>query len=755
MGLAHGIVLCLAYILGLLSTGVWWGGWLVLILGIGCAVVIPRCWRTAPRARIWLIAGIVGFLASLYFQVRVPQPTAHDVSKLIPPDGNNRELTVQVQGQVESSPRLTRSQKVQFWLEVQQVQVRVGDNNRSPSRSVTGKLYVTVPLLQATGVHVGQQINVLGTLYQPRSAANPGAFDFQKYLAREGCFAGLRGKQVALPETVSGWGWWMVQQRIVRSQIRWLGSPEGPLLSSMVLGSRGVDLPYDLKDQFTRVGLAHALAASGFQTSLILGVVLTLTRRFSGLVQFVLGTLALSIFVGLTGLQPAVLRAALMGFGSLVALLVRRKIKPLGALLVAATLLLLFNPLWIWDLGFQFSFLATLGLLVTVPPLMKRLDWMPSAIASLVAVPIAAYLWTLPLQLYTFGVLSPYTIPVNLVTTPLISILSLGGMVSALAALVWSPAGSAAAWLLKYPTQGLLVVVDWFSQLPGNAYAVGTISALTAIVLYTLLGLTWLQPWWRRKWWLALLVGLGLVIVPAWQARGTLLRVTVLATSGQPVMVIQDAGRTALVNGGGDESTVNFSILPFLQKEGVNELQWAIATESPFPSPGWEKVMNHLPIRLLYAPSPGLKEISSHPSAKRLSSLLPLPTQRAAQMGTIQFRQISIEPAIVEFQVSNQKWLWVGTISPEQQRALLKTGNLPQIQVLWWSGKFLDPALIARLKPEVAIASSKTVHTKTAVYLQSRRIQLFWTGRDGAIEWSPAEGFSTILHPKDNAPSPL
>ncbi|MCL6435420.1 MAG: ComEC/Rec2 family competence protein [Leptolyngbyaceae cyanobacterium HOT.MB2.61] len=753
MALAHGVIGCLAYILGLFSTGVLWGGWLVLSLGIGCAVIIPRCKRTAPRARIWLMAGGVGLLASLYFQLRVPHPTAHDVSKLISTEGNSRGLMVQVQGTVESMPRLTRSQKAQFWLEVQQVQVRAGNTSRDTSRPATGKLYVTVPLLQATGVHPGQQVKIIGSLYQPKPAANPGAFDFQKYLAREGCFAGLRGKQVALPENTSDWGWWMVQQRIVRSQIRWLGSPEGPLLSSMVLGSRGVDLPYDLKEQFTRVGLAHALAASGFQTSLILGVVLALTRRFSGWVQFVLGTLSLGVFVGLTGLQPAVLRAALMGFGGLVALLLKRKIKPLGALLVAATLLLLFNPLWIWDLGFQFSFLATMGLLVTVPPLMKWLDWMPSAIAPLIAVPIAAYLWTLPLQLYTFGVLSPYTIGVNLVTTPLISVLSLGGMVSALAALIWSPAGSAIAWLLKYPTQGLLVVVDWFSQLPGNAYAVGTISALTVIALYTLLGLTWLQPWWRRRWWLALLLGLVMVIVPAWRARATLLRVTVLSTAGQPVMVIQDAGRTAVV-GGGDASTVNFSILPFLQKEGVNELQWAIATESPFPSPGWERVMNHLPVRLLYTPSPGLKEFSN-PSAKPFPSLLPLPTQQPAQVGNVQFRQISLGPATVEFWVSNQKWLWLGAASPEQQRALLKAGNLPQIQVLWWSGKFLHPDLITRLKPVVAIASGNTVHAETATYLQNQGIQLFWTGRDGAISWTPTEGFNTILNPKDNAPSPL
>ncbi|MCZ0902100.1 ComEC/Rec2 family competence protein, partial [Microcoleus sp. HI-ES] len=96
--------------------------------------------------------------------------------------------------------------------------------------------------------------------------------------------------------------------------------------------------------------------------------------------------------------------AALMGFGTLFALVLNRQVKPLGLLLIAATILLLVNPLWIWDLGFQLSFLATLGLIVTTPPLMAKLDWMPPAIASIVVVPIAASVWVLPLLLYVFSV---------------------------------------------------------------------------------------------------------------------------------------------------------------------------------------------------------------------------------------------------------------------------------------------------------------------------------------------------------------
>jgi len=420
------------------------------------------------------------------------------------------------------------------------------------SKGVTGKLYVSVPLHQANGIHPGQAIAVTGSLYKPKPAANPGGFDFQAYLAKEGIFAGLKGRQVKLPEqqTEFKWGWWAVRQRIIRSQIAWLGSPEGPLLSSIVLGHQAVDLPYDIQDQFVQVGLAHAIVASGFKVSLILGLLLAMTRRLSQRVQFSLGTAALITYVGLTGFHPPVLRAAVMGFGALIALVVQRKRKPLGSLLVAATLMLLLNPLWIWDIGFELSFLATLGLMVTVPPLIKRLDWLPPAIASLIAVPITASIWTLPLQLQVFSVVPIYSIVVNILTTPLISIISIGGMLSALAGLIWPLAGSALAWLLYYPIHALIAIVQFFCQLPGNSVAVGRISVLQLSALYGLSCLVWLQPWWQRRWWLAGLVAIGLVLIPVWQTQSSVFRVTVLAATAEPVLVIQDHGQVTLVQFG-------------------------------------------------------------------------------------------------------------------------------------------------------------------------------------------------------------
>ena len=596
MNLTITVIFCVAYVLGLLSTAVTWGGYGVIVLGIAVASIAyfgkrayrnklhPSFWQIKPQ--LWLIAGGIGFLATIYFQVRTPQPGLNDISKFITRNDHQEQT---VRGKVISTPRVTRNQREQFWLEATQLKIA------NVSKSVTGKLYVTVPLLQATGLHEGETILVSGNLYKPRLAANPGGFDFRAYLAEEGSFAGLKGREINVLQTSSNWGWWAIRQRIIRSQARWLNVPEAPLISAMVLGNRVINLPFYISDSFLSVGLAHALAASGFQVTLILGVVLNISQRFSTRVQFCLGITALVVFIGLTGFQPSVLRAVLMGIGGLIGLVLQRKKKPLGLLLLAAVLLLVINPIWIWNLGFEFSFLATLGLVVTVPALMKRLDWLPPAIATLIAVPIAAYVWTLPLQLYKFGLVSPYSIIVNVITTIPLSVISLGAFISAIAALIIPTVGSAIAWLLYYPTHGLIAVIDFFSHLPGSSVAVGTISAIQLITLYVLIVVVCLQKWWRQQWWVAGLVAISLILIPVWQTQASIFRVTIIASGNQPVLIVQDKGKVLLVNSGG-ENKARFTVLPFLQQQGVNQIDWAIATTQS-NNGDWLEIIQRLPVK--------------------------------------------------------------------------------------------------------------------------------------------------------------
>lgn len=746
-------ILCLAYIVGLLFTvfPFPWGGFAVLILGILATLIVPRLWRKGPKPWIWLVAGVVGLAAALYFQARVPRPATNDISR----ETGAMEQLVTVRGTVESMPRLTRTRRAQFWFQVSQLNEVIGkDGPIDLGKQVSGKLYVTAPLLQATGLHPNQRIAVMGRLYKPKLVSNPGGFNFRTYLAQEGAFAGLAGRKVEFLTEEEGpkVGWWAIRQRIIRSHTLGLGVPEGPLVSAMVLGSQSVNfyLPVELKDQFTRIGLAHTLAASGFQVSLILYVVLLLTKGLSVRSQFIAGVIALGIFMALTGPQAPILRAVIMGAAALIAPLLQRKTKPIGSLLLAATFLLLLNPTWIWDLSFQLSFLATLGLLVTVPAIMKRLDWMPPVLAVAIAIPIAASIWTLPLQLYVFKIISPYSIAINILTTPFVTILSIGGFISAVLGVLWPSAGGSVAWLVYYPTHWLISLVEFFYELPGNSVAVGAISQYQLLVLYILIALVSLFRWWRNYWWFAGLLAVTVIVIPVWQTQSALFQATILEAGNQPVLVIQDKGKVTLVNSG-DGSTARYDIIPFLQHQGVNKIDWAIATDTTIDNKsGWLSILAHLPIGNFYSNSlvdnaaSGKTEIQ-HILQVRHGNYQSLTLGQIMTFGTSLIRLINSEAPMLQLLIDGQNWLFIGSLKSEEQKQLLITEKFPKVDVLWTSGQRITAELLKVVQPKVVIVSADTVDLETVANVNQAKIKLFITGKDGAVQWKPSGRFETTL----------
>lgn len=791
------IVICLAYILGLLMTAVPYGGYGVLGLGVAIAAILSlplpvrfRNLRNNFKPAIWLTAGAIGLLASFYLQWRTPTPGPDDISQflsLVNPE--NQEQVATVSGKVLSTNGLTRSEKVRLWLKPTHLQIVVAEKETKDERNsdldsycsveeevsveepetklfkydcqVSGKLYVTVPLLQGTARYPGQLLTVTGRLYEPQVAANPGAFDFKAYLAKEGCFSGLAGRYITASESggQESWGLWQIRRRIVKSQARWLGVPHGPLVSAMVLGRRAVDLPLDIRDDFIQVGLAHVLAASGFHVAIILSLVQVLTSRFSDRLKLGNGTTVLIAYVCLTGGSASVWRAAFMGFGALLAPVMQRRVNPLGCLLLAAFVLLLINPLWIWDLGFQLSFLATLGLLVTSPAVMKRLDWLPTAIASLIAVPIAATIWVLPLLLYVFSQISTYSILVNIITSFLIAGITMGGFISAVLGAVWPLAGSAIAWLLYYPVGLLILIVRFFSRLPGSLISTGTLSLVQMLILYGLTIFLWSVPWWHkgRRWVWAFLFAIALIIVPVWHRQTTVLQVTALQTNGQPVLVIQDRGKVTLINSG-DQNTARYTILPFLRQQAINQIDWGIATSSPGSRSGWYLIMDQVRVRN-FASTGTLNATLTSVVQDRNASYQVLPVgEILPAAGSTSVKLLQDRPALVELTIGDRTWLWLEERNQSEQNQLLQHKSLPgtqgkPLQVLWWSGEPLKADLLMALNPEVAIATSENIDEETAAILTEANISIYSTERDGALQWKPDSGFVSAIENTDGSDS--
>ncbi len=742
-------LLMVSFVVRHLGLGPWAGAAIAASISLGAAGlaagVLPRYWRRGPRASLWLMAGAVGIFAALNYGLRYPAPALRDISYLLPQSDVAGAQQI-VTGTVQDLPRLTRQGQGQLWLKVTQVRQLNAQGQDISSGTRQGKLYVTLPANQSEGLYPGQKVEVRGQLYAPALPKNPNAFNFRGYLASQRCFAGFTAKSVTPDkgQSPSPWALWQLRVRIAQAHEDGLGSPEGPLVSAMALGRKAVNVPYDIQDMFMQAGMAHTLAASGFHVSLVLGVVLAImghraiADRFSNPVKakVIAGGLALGVYVLITGGQPSVMRAAVMGAAVLTGLALERSVKPLGCLLLAVTLLLLWHPDWIDDIGFRLSVMATFGLMVAVKPIADQLEWLPTTLAAVAAVPLAAYLWTIPLSLYYFNTLTTYSILLNMVTTPLVMAISLGGMVSGAIAVVWPWLGAQVAWLLWLPAHLLIALVRWEVSLPGSALATGHIGLGQMFGLYGLYGLWGWGPA-RRRGLMALLIAL-VALGPLLYRGATLSQVTVLAAGQDAVMVVQD-GRSPLVINSGTDKTAFYTVVPFLRQAGINRLTGAIHGDDS-DGENWRTIAEKAPIRKFYGASSALAVV---PVGGQFQPLIPAQTQSIGRQ-RIQYLQEGARGLRLDL-MNRQSWLLLPQLSPEQQRPWLQAHPGLQSEVLWWHGETLAAEVIDELGAKVAIASAREIDPDTEQLLRDRDILVFCTERDGAITWSPRRGHEAYL----------
>jgi competence protein ComEC len=250
-------------------------------------------------------------------------------------------------------------------------------------------------------------------------------------------------------------------------------------------------------------------------------------------------------------------------------------------------LMALVNPFVLWDVGFQLSFAATLGLILYAGPFSTAFSgWIAPRVSPETAerltgwagefllFTLAANLTTLPLILYHFQRLAVYTLPANLLILPAQPAVMLGGGAALLLSFVWQPLGQAAAWLAWPFAAYTIRVVEFFAGLPGAARALGKIPGWAVIGFYLLL---FTFPLYRQRIQIRRsLVVAALLILAAllWNGRGHapdgLLHVTVFDVGAADSLLIQSPeGRYLLINGGPSPSTLADSLgrrLPLLDR---------------------------------------------------------------------------------------------------------------------------------------------------------------------------------------------
>jgi competence protein ComEC len=232
---------------------------------------------------------------------------------------------------------------------------------------------------------------------------------------------------------------------------------EAGLLKAMVLGDRSGLTP-EMTRAFLDSGTYHILAISGLNVSLLAGALFGLLRvcRISPRVAAGASAILVTLYAVLAGAGASVTRAAVMADVYLLAIVLDRRADMLNSLALSALALMWWNPRFVAEVGFQLTFLATLGIVLIVPVCHAKLAVMPRPlrwVMDSVALTAAATAMTLPILAASFNRVSPAGLLANIPIVPL------SGLITGLGT-------AACAVLLAVPTglQWLNAVNGWLAD---------------------------------------------------------------------------------------------------------------------------------------------------------------------------------------------------------------------------------------------------------------------------------------------------
>jgi len=457
-----------------------------------------------------------------------------------------------------------------------------------PALARTGKLLLYLPADSlSSSLLPGQQLQFFAAARHLPRPLNPAGFDFATWQARHNVF-----HQAFLPATDwqltnphlslrgQAFQWREYLLRILRTYLP-EGSNELVVAAALILGKKD-ELSADLRNAYAETGAVHVLAVSGLHLGFIAaglsllfgwGPLKKRTWRWPRLLFILLGIWAFAL---LTGLSPSVLRAATMFSFLQVGLASGRKSSVYNSLIVSAFLLLLLNPYLLFDIGFELSYLALLGI-VFFQPRLYRWWYISNRIGdrcwSLATVALAAQLTTFPLGLYYFHQF-PLTFLLSglVVVTAASGILFLGILLFIVSS--WTAVATGVAFLLELILGFNNAFIFLLRKLPGGLLEGIWISAGVLALLY--LSLLLLSRYLQQKKARLLLGSLGALalalVINLWtQAQHAQQRQWLVYHQYKATVVdaLDGRQRFSISSLNEDDPSLGWSVQPYRQKRGV------------------------------------------------------------------------------------------------------------------------------------------------------------------------------------------
>ena len=343
----------------------------------------------------------------------------------------------------------------------------------------------------------GDVLEVSGRISEPVNFAD---FDIKKYLAKDGIYAEMIFPEISLPQRQISEGHayppvggllcssrhvgtaqglpkftlsakcllFSIKEKFEKNLRNILPEPHASLVDGMLLGGHGA-LGEELLNDFKRTGTVHILVLSGYNITIVGAFVMAFFGFFlPEALGWIAAILAISFFTLMSGAEAAAVRSAIMATIGLIALHTGRKNAAMLALMWAALLMVLWNPMLMrFDRGFQLSFLATLGLIVASPFFKKVFKFFPdiAGFRENAASSFAAQIFVLPLLLSWGGEISWLSPLANILIVSAVPVIMLFSFLGGLAAFASAALGKIVAGVAYLLVSYQIYLVRFFGSL--------------------------------------------------------------------------------------------------------------------------------------------------------------------------------------------------------------------------------------------------------------------------------------------------
>lgn len=388
-----------------------------------------------------------------------------------------------------------------------QVKIKVLDINGEAKFKDTC-LYLRVDKKSTEGLKYGDEVTFFGEFQEPSISRNFGGFDYKEYLKTEKIYGSVNTNSVKVLQHNKVNAIFSFSNKCLckfEETIDFvLDNEKAELLKGILLGDNsGIDK--DLKNDFRISSISHILAVSGMHVAyIVIGMNLLLKSKISKNKTKIIIIIFLVFYMFITGFSPSVVRACVMQILILIAGLVHRKNDTMNSLSLSLILILIYNPFLIMNIGLQFSYIGTIGILFLNNNVLKFLKgikirnkkWkykihpnvnkISDKIKEILAVTISAQLAILPVMIYHFNVFGVYFFITNLLVSVIIGPIIILGIVTIFSYITITPIAKILSISLSFLIQ-ILIFISRIGEFPYSKIYIRTPQIYEIIIYYLVL----------------------------------------------------------------------------------------------------------------------------------------------------------------------------------------------------------------------------------------------------------------------------